>query len=196
MSGLKLIPTQEKNNDRMEDANMNRIEDAGDKSRIDNKMDIDCNKTAGKRLEMSYEEMDLVCNPAYHAFKAGLEEFKKSNSVETLHDLHTILLIDHSQHHRQIQGLLPDLYQYFSVPEHYDVLCLIFSDISHLNDAVSESLVSYGIFGKLDYTKEISFSLVVSLCDSNPRNLDAFKDMDLERKIKEHPKLACLQGDD
>lgn len=138
------------------------------------------------------KHMDIICNPAYHAFKAGLEAFHASPTNEILGHLHTILLIDGSQRHAKIQMLIPELYPYIARSELYDALCLLLSDISHLNLPISGSLVEFGIFEKLNYTREASFGLVLSICDCNPAAWQSFVSCQPDEKTMGHPKIQLL----
>lgn len=116
----------------------------------------------------------MICNPAYYAFKSGLEAFHKNPSNEVIDDLHTILLLDGSQRHTQILKLIPQLYPYIGRKGLYDKLCLLFSDVAHLNQTIQNSLMDFEIFKQLDYNNEITYCLVVSICDCNTQAWTVF----------------------
>lgn len=147
---------------------------------------------APKQEIMDPAHFDMICNPAYHAFKAGLEAFHKSPSNEILDDLHTILLMDNSQRHAQIQRLIPELYPYISRPELYSKLCLLFCDISHLNREICDSMMAFQMFDKLNYDSEASLSLVLSICDCNPAAWAIFAGRKVDSRILAHQKIQLL----
>lgn len=149
--------------------------------------------------EKKYEEMplkhfDMICNPAYHAFKAGLEAFHQAPSVGIIDELHTILLIDNSQKHKQIQCLLTELYPYILRPELYEALLLLFSDVAHLNFDICDTMLEFDIFGKLDYSKANSFTLVLNICDGNRKAWDVFASTYLTEEMKSDSKVKLLIG--
>lgn len=141
---------------------------------------------------MDPKHFDMICNPAYHAFKSGLEAFHKNPSNEILDELHTILLLDGSQRHVQIQKLIPELYPYIARQELYDKLCLLFCDISHLNMDICDSMMAFRIFDKLDYENEISLALVLNMCDCNPTSWDVFSKHHLNDRMSSHQKIQLL----
>lgn len=146
-------------------------------------------------IEMDPGHLDMICNPAYHAFKAGLKAFHESPSNEIIGQLHTILLLDGSQQHAQIQRLVPELYPYITRAELYDRLALLFSDISHLNGAICDTMLEFGIFDKLDFDREISFSLVLNLCDANTAAWAMFSKSHMQNsRVASHPKIRLLAG--
>lgn len=138
------------------------------------------------------EHIKMICNPAYYAFKDALKVFHETPSNEIIEEMHTILLMDGSQGNSQILRMLPELFPYFSQPEFYEKLCLLFSDVSHLNKPISDSLLKFEIFSKLDYEKDITFSLVLSICDCNEGAWQIFKTGYLTESIQSHPKIRML----
>ncbi|KAI5168340.1 hypothetical protein PAEPH01_0053 [Pancytospora epiphaga] len=143
--------------------------------------------------EMDPKHFDMICNPAYHAFKDGLAAFHENPSNEIIDQLHLILLLDNSQQHTQIQLLIPQLYPYITREDLYDKLILVFSDIAHLNKAICTSMLSFGIFDKLDFSKEVSFGLVLNICDANVEAWAVFCDKHMGNgEIASHPKIQLL----
>lgn len=160
------------------------------KSKDDNEKD---NKKINPKLDViSQEHMDMICNPAYHAFKAGLEDFHKNPSNEIIDQLHTIMLIDNSQNHTQIQKLFPELYPYISREELYNKLCLLFADIAHLNIPICNSMMDFKMFDKLDYSNELTYNLVLSICDCNPEAWGIFKENHLNDENSKNSKIQLL----
>lgn len=145
------------------------------------------------RLEaISPEHLDMICNPAYHAFKAGLADFHENPSNEIIDRLHTIMLIDNSQNHTQIQRLFPELYAYIGRKELYGRLCLLFADVAHLNIPVCRSMMEFGMFDRLDYGNELTYSLVTSICDCNPEAWGVFRKSHLNDKNARNSKIQLL----
>lgn len=146
-----------------------------------------------RAVEMDPRHLDMICNPAYHAFKDGLKAFHENPSCEIIDQLHTILLLDNSQHHSQIQKLIPELYPYIERADLYDKLVLLFSDISHLNNVICASMLEFGIFGRLDFDREITFSLVLSMCDANAPAWAVFSSIHMgDSRVVSHPKIQLL----
>ena len=170
-------------------AGLQKIKDDNKDGRKDDNKD---DKSASREEIISPEHMDMICNPAYHAFKAGLADFHGNPCNEIIDRLHTIMLIDNSQNHTQIQRLIPELYPYISREELYDKLCLLFADIAHLNAPICGSMMEFGMFDKLDYGKELTYSLVVSICDCNPGAWSIFREGHLNDEIAKNSKIQLL----
>lgn len=117
---------------------------------------------------MSREAFAAFANPAFTAFVESMKELEKNPTADNLANVHMAMLIDGAQQDSKIIALLPHLYKYLDHPSLYFDLSVLLSDISHLNANIVNSMLEYGIFDHLDYEKDISFSLVFAICDSNP----------------------------
>lgn len=142
--------------------------------------------------EIDPKHIDIFVNPALHAFKTTLGKFKESPSKSLLDEIHLILLMDGAQDNYQILELLPSLYPYIKEPEFYHTLCVIFSDISHLNKPIQNSLLNFNIFDYLDFNKDISFNLILSICDCNREATELFKTKYMSEKTADHPIIKKL----
>lgn len=152
------------------------------------KVDENPSKTTEETISDSH--LDMICNPAYRAFKEAVAALHKNPSLQIIEDIHTILLIDGSQQHTRILKLLPEIFPYIEKTEFYDAVALILCDCSHLNRQVCDDLIKFDIFDKLDYFKPISYNLVLSICDSNRDAWEVFRP---HLKGKEtNPKIQIL----
>lgn len=148
-------------------------------------------------LEMiSEEHFKMLCNPAAQAFQAALDDLLNESEIqkkrEILSQMHTILLIDGAQYNPNIQENISKIFPCIENEELYQDVCLLLSDITHLNRPIQESLISFGIFEKLDFTKNISFSVVLSLCDDNEANWKKFKEGFLTKEMEDNVILKIL----
>lgn len=148
-------------------------------------------------LEMiSEEHFKMLCNPSAQAFQAALEDFlcetKIQKKKEIIGQMHTILLIDGAQYNQKIQENIVKIFPCIENPELYQDICILLSDVSHFNTPIQKSLISFGIFDKLDFSKNISFSVVLSLCDDDEANWKIFKDRFLTEEMKNNSILKIL----
>ncbi|KAM0679471.1 hypothetical protein GINT2_002314 [Glugoides intestinalis] len=145
------------------------------------------------QLEMiSEEHFQMICNPAGHAFKAALDAFEKDQNTETLEQIYSILLINGADCNSQVHSQLPRLIPYLANNEFYDTIALMLSDIAHLNEAIVNILLELDVFAKLDYKKSISFSLILSICDSNKKAWNIFKKAHFKPEFKDIQSIQIL----
>lgn len=148
---------------------------------------------ANPQMEMmSDEHFQKICNPAGYAFKEALDAFEKEQNEKILEQITMILLLDDAQYNSQVHAHLPRLISYLSQDEFHDKIVLILSDIAHLNEKVVNILLELDIFEKIDYTKRISFSLILSICDSNKVAFDIFMKTYFKPEFKEIQSIKIL----
>ncbi|KAI4290783.1 hypothetical protein PAPHI01_0057 [Pancytospora philotis] len=136
--------------------------------------------------------MDMICNPAYHAFMAALEDFHARQTNDIIDSMHLILLIDNSTQHSKIQKLIPQLYPYIERPELYRKLVLLFGDIAHLNKPISDSMLEFNIFEHLDYEDEMAYGLVLGICEGNPDAWVLFREKHLTSSMAGNKHIKFL----
>lgn len=145
-----------------------------------------------KNIEMmDASHFDMICNPAYHAFKDALVALHLNPSIQIIEDIHLILLIDNSLQQTRILKIFPEIFKYIEIPEFYESMILLLCDASHLNQQVCDDLLDFGIFEKLNYSNTISFSLILNICDSNKKAWDVFKNSYLNG-FENNPKIKML----
>lgn len=149
-------------------------------------------KEDGNMQPMDPKHFDMVCNPAFYAFKAAIADFHKNPSNDMIERLHEILLLDNSQQHERIQKLIAELYPYIDRPELADKLLFLFCDISHLNAPITDSLLKFGIFDHIDYSNSMARNLILSMCDGNPEAWSVFQQKYLTDELAEDSKIKIL----
>lgn len=137
---------------------------------------------------------NMICNPALYAFGAGIESMHQNPVLETVQQLHTILLVDSAQHNPGIQALMPELLRYLKNEDLYTALCLLFGDAAHLNPPVVKLLLEHGIYSLLDYSRKISFSVVLNMCDCNQEAWSVFRETHMRDKYRDDPNIRILVG--
>ncbi|ELA41153.1 uncharacterized protein VICG_01852 [Vittaforma corneae ATCC 50505] len=138
------------------------------------------------------EDFDEACNSEAHAFKSTLEEFIKEPRVELIDRLHLILLDSNMQFQAAIQKMTCKILPYLEKSEFYDKICLMLSDISHYNPGAASLLLEFDIFSKLDYSKSISFSLILSICDDNSTAWSTFRENHLKPEFNKNQYIKML----
>lgn len=142
--------------------------------------------------KLTNSEFQAICNPAVQAFETALQEFLKDPKVEAIDQMHMILLIDGAQSQIKIQKMVCELVLFLDRPDFYDKLCLIFSDVSHCNPSMARLLLDSSIFQKLDYSRGISFCVVLSVCDNNEEAWTEFKENYWKSEFEENKYMKIL----
>lgn len=146
-----------------------------------------------RRLEpIPKEHYDMICNPALYAFRAGVESLHQNPVLETVEQLHTILLMDNAQHNPGIQALVPELLGYLKDRNLYAALCILLGDAAHLNPPMVKLLLDHDIYRLLDYSQKISFSLVLNMCDCNQEAWGAFETTHMRDEYRGDPCIEIL----
>lgn len=143
-----------------------------------------CKKDKRLLEHIDPRHVDMIVNPAYHAFKKTLEEFEKTPTNELLEEFQKIMLIDGSLRNYQILELLPKIYPYIKNTQLYHNVCLLLCEVVHFNEYIQESLLVFGIFDYLDYDQDISYYFILSMCDCNSKITELFKNKYMNEKIK------------
>lgn len=138
------------------------------------------------------EDFDKIFNHEAYAFKTVFEEFIKEPKVELIDKLHIILLSGGTHFQVKVQTTTCEILPYLENGEFYDKICLMLSDISHFNPKIVDSLLKSDIFSKLDYSKNISFPLVLSICDDNKTAWNIFKEKYLKPEFHENQYIKML----
>ena len=144
-----------------------------------------------ERLTM--QQVDSICNPAYYALIRALKDFHESPSVEIVEAIHEIMLVDGSQTNKHMLDLLPQTYAYLDRPELYSRLCVLLSDVSHHNQYIVDSLLKFGIFGKLDYREDSTYHLVFAICSTDKKAWEAFREDYLRDDMCGNPRIQTLR---
>jgi hypothetical protein len=140
-----------------------------------------------KKIEIVEKETPCpMDNQSSCALIEGISQLNKlieesnGNSTEEISQIidqiHMLLLMGNEQFNSKIIEILPSFYSFLNYKNFYLKICLILSDISHLNEKVVDSLLNYQIFEKLDFTEKVSFSLIFSICDQNRLAWQSFKE--------------------
>lgn len=137
-------------------------------------------------------DFDVMCNPAVHALKQALEEFAREPTSDLIEQMHMILLMDGAQYQTKVQNMLKEVFPLLERGEFYEKVCLLLSDVSHCNPRVVDSLLSFDMFSKLDYSKDISFSLVFNMCDGNVEAWRTFRERHLKPGFEENKYVKML----
>ena len=152
--------------------------------------------------KMSEHSFNAICNPSVYAFREGLVELERlQNSGESVEQqlavvdqIHMVLLMGNEQLNLKIIEMVPELCEFLKNSALYDRICTVLSDISHMNQNVIASLLSFKIFEKLDLSRKSSFSLVFSICDQNKSAWDAFVPLlRPEFKANAYINMLCAQ---
>ncbi|KAI5150660.1 hypothetical protein ENBRE01_1628 [Enteropsectra breve] len=145
-------------------------------------------------IDLSQECMNLICNPAFAALRRTLDELKANPCGELVDEVHLIMLVDNSQKNVLILDILPEIYPYIAYPALYDKICLLLADVAHLNSTVISSLLAFDIFSYLDYSKNITFGLILSICDNNKEAWDLFRAQHYKEEYGSNDKIQMLEN--
>lgn len=142
---------------KQEDNNENQIKKQEENNQIDNQTSSD------------KKEKEMICDTAMLAFEVLIEDFIKNQNIETIDQMHMILLTVETYQQSKFKNLIIKLLPFLKNKEFYTRICMILCDVTHFNTEIIDSLLKEEIFSKLDFSNKISFSLILSICDSNEK---------------------------
>jgi len=148
-----------------------------------------------KQLEsIPDEHFQMINDPLPYALEAALADFLNDPKPQTLDQIHLILLTDSAQFNPKVQKMVCKLLPFIHTPELYDPVCLVLSDVSHYNPGMVKLLLDLSVFSELDYSKDITFCFVLSLCDGNEEAWRVFRDLHWRAEFEDNKYLKMLSG--